>query len=100
MRDIEGLSASLSLIFLGLTIFSFITIFINSCQIVLEEQSRCKEILWSITICFICAIYSVLMDCRTEKSMNNRIRMTLSIYDIEKRQETEGEVPISVYNNL
>lgn len=100
LRDIEGLSASLSLIFLGLTIFSFITIFINSCQIVLEEQSRCKEILWSITICFICAIYSVLMDCRTEKSMNNRIRMTLSIYDIEKRQETEGEVPISVYNNL
>ena len=97
LRDIEGLSASLSFVFLGLAIFSFITILINVYQIVFNQQNRYEEIIWSIIIFFIGIIFSVLMDCRTEKSINNRIRMTLAIYDVEKRQETE-KIPHSAQN--
>lgn len=90
LRDIEGLSASLSFVFLGLSIFSFITILINGYQIIFNQQNRYEEIIWSIIIFFIGIFFSVLMDCRTEKSINNRIRMTLAIYDVEKRQEAEN----------
>ena len=97
LRDIEGLSASLSFVFLGLAIFSFLTILINAYQIIINQQNRYEEIVWSIIISFIGIIFSVLMDCRTEKSINNRIRMTLAIYDVEKRQETE-KIPHSAQN--
>lgn len=86
LRDVEGLSEALSLAFLILSIFSIVTILIN---ILFNRQNNAEGIIWSIAICVISAVFSVLMDCRTEKSINNRIRMTLAIYDVEMRREAE-----------
>lgn len=90
LRDIAGLSEALSLVFLILAVFSFIVTLISCFQIVLNLQNILGEPLSLTIICLVCAFFSVLMDYRTEKSINSRIRMTLAIYDVEKRHEQEA----------
>lgn len=81
LRDIEGLSKELSLVFLFLTFFAIIAFFITLFQF--NGDKWYLAIIYSI----LCAYLSIIMDFRTEKSIKNRIRMTLAIYDVEKRKE-------------
>lgn len=76
LRDIAGLSESLSLESMLLAIASVICIPFNI--------SMC-----GILICYfvVFVIFSILMDLRAEKSHKNRIRMTLGLYAAEKANE-------------
>lgn len=98
LRDIEGLSEALSLIFLTLTFLSAIATIISYYSYAANSQADPIRCIASVIICAIYGFFSILMDCRTEKAIKNRIRMTLAIYDVEKRQENK-QTP-NVVSNL
>lgn len=76
LRDIAGLSESLSFIFMLLAITSVICIPINI--------PECGTFLCYFAVF---SVISVIMDYRTEKAHKNRIRMTFGIYAAEKKQK-------------
>lgn len=84
LRDIEGLSEALSLIFLILSLLSAAAAFICYYSYAVDTQLNPNRFIASFVIFVIYAFLSILMDCRTEKAIKNRIRMTLAIYDVEK----------------
>ena len=84
LRDIEGLSKALSLVFLILACLSFVMICASSIG--------SGKGLPSLAISFlVCVGATVLMDHRTEKTIENRIRMTLGVYDVEKQREASEQ---------
>lgn len=99
LRDIEGLSESLSFIFMILAFFSFafalIDFYYTTYTFLSVEQIQFDANTFGALFAYsiVCAFLSIVMDCRTEKSIKNRIRMTLALYDVEKR-ESESEEQI------
>ena len=73
LRDIAGLSESLSFIFMIFAVTSIVCIPFN--------------IVMFLSYFIIFSIFSIVMDYRTEKAHKNRIRMTLAIYAVEKDEE-------------
>lgn len=73
LRDIAGLSESLSFIFMIFAVTSIVCIPFN--------------IVMFLSYFIIFSIFSIVMDYRTEKAHKNRIRMTLAIYAVEKEEE-------------
>ena len=79
LRDIEGLSMSLSLIFLFLAFGSGIAFIISSLY-----SNDC--ILFEIINFGANVFLSILFDCYAERALKNRIRMTLAVYEAEKER--------------
>lgn len=84
LRDIEGLSKALSLVFLILACFSFVIMWVS-----FWEFGKGFPLLVISFLACMCA--TVLMDHRTEKTMKYRIRMTLGVYDVEKQREASEQ---------
>lgn len=75
LRDIEGLSQELSLLFLILTLFS---------AVLALTRIFCFDIYkiaFLIVLALLYGFLSIVMDLRTERSIKNRIRMTFALYD-------------------
>lgn len=75
LRDIEGLSQELSLLFLILTLFS---------TVLALTSIFCFDIYKTAFLFVLTLLYgflSIVMDLRTERSIKNRIRMTFALYD-------------------
>lgn len=77
LRDIEGLSMSFSLVFLILTVASFIALILSKLFYVNGIVLECVSF-------FVYATLSIIFDYRAEKALKNRIRMTLAVYEAEK----------------
>lgn len=81
LRDIEGLAMSLSLVFLMLMSISFAGCFYT---VISDGKYLWFELGW----CCIFAIFSMIFDWRAERTIKNRIRITLGIYEaIEERRK-------------
>lgn len=78
LRDITGLSMSLSLVFLSLTLGAIVVMIIS-----LVDNIFNKKILFEIIVIFANAGFSILFDCYAEKALKNRVRMTLALYEVE-----------------
>lgn len=76
LRDIAGLSESLSFIFMIFAVASIVCMPFNIVMLL------------SYFIMF--SIFSIVMDYRTEKAHKNRIRMTLAIYAVGKDEEAHA----------
>lgn len=93
LRDIEGLSMSLSLVFSILWMASIISLLLilreQLCRSVimvwLKKDAVCRngQVILAIISSIICAILSVAFDYRAERTLKNRIRMTLALYEAE-----------------
>lgn len=95
LRDIEGLSKSLSLTLSILSLVSVITTILLS---IMEWQGI--KTIWKLKAAYgttgivfafisiiVCVICSIAFDYRTERTLINRIRMTLAIYEAEMDRE-------------
>ena len=89
LRDIAGLSMSLSLIFLFLALGSVIALAI--CYLYSIDY-----ILFEIIYFIINVSLSILFDCYTERAVKNRIRMTLAVYEAEKGLQTYRRLDKSI----
>lgn len=77
LRDIGGLSMSLSLIFFFLACGSVIALIICCLKSI-------DGILFEIIYFLLNVLLSILFDCYTERVLKNRIRMTLALYEAEQ----------------
>lgn len=84
LRDIEGLSMSLSLVFLILTVISVLTL------IPALRLSCVSHIIYAAICSLGYAFFSIIFDCHTEKAMKNRIRMTLAVYEVQRDKESKA----------
>lgn len=83
LRDIEGLSQELSLLFLLLALFSALSVLVSFLGF------HRRNMPWLIALTFLYGFLSIVMDLRTERCIKNRIRMTFSIYDAERMMSSE-----------
>lgn len=84
LRDIEGLSMSLSLVFLFLTIISVLAL------IPVIKTSSVKYIIYTVICSVGYALLSIIFDYHAEKALKNRVRMTLAVYEVQRDKESEA----------
>ena len=87
LRDIEGMSKSLSLAFL---ILAFVALLPGFIVCLLWHLSGCA-FLFELVCFFVFSFLSIIFDFRTEEALKNRIRITLAIYEAEKQREIKDE---------
>ena len=91
LRDIEGLSESLSLVFLILAVISAILTAFLTVRLLFVPNSILKDGIWLELLCALAfSAFSIVFDYQAEEALKNRIRMTFALYEAEKDREAES----------
>lgn len=91
LRDIEGLTLELSLIFTALSGMSGLSFLIRGTEMILNGAVTLPKVICCAALVIVFAMLAIGFDCVTERAVKNRIKMTIAVFEVNKDIQKEKQ---------